>query len=94
MRSNNVRSLFEDSSGNLWAGLDDGIAKILIKSQFRFYPKLYAKTGGTVYDLNLFNNNVFISSATGLRKLSTSNVDLNAEFISVANENIKIKLGL
>ena len=89
MRSNNVRSLFEDSSGNLWAGLDDGIAKILIKSQFRFYPKLYAKTGGTVYDLNLFNNNVFISSATGLRKLSTSNVDLNAEFISVANENIK-----
>jgi len=89
MRSNNVRSLFEDSSGNLWAGLDDGIAKILIKSQFRFYPKLYAKTGGTVYDLNLFNNNVFISSATGLRKLSTSYVDLNAEFISVANENIK-----
>ena len=89
MRSNNVRSLFEDSSGNLWAGLDDGIVKILIKSQFRFYPKLYAKTGGTVYDLNLFNNNVFISSATGLRKLSTNNVDLNAEFISVANENIK-----
>jgi len=89
MRSNNVRSLFEDSSGNLWAGLDDGIAKILIKSQFRFYPKLYAKTGGTVYDLNLFNNNVFISSATGLRKLSNNNDDLNAEFISVANENIK-----
>ena len=89
MRSNNVRSLFEDSSGNLWAGLDDGIAKILIKSQFRFYPKLYTKTGGTVYDLNLFNNNLFISSATGLRKLSTNNVDLNAEFISVANENIK-----
>lgn len=89
MRSNNVRSLFEDSSGNLWAGLDDGIAKILVKSQFRFYPKLYAKTGGTVYDLNLFKNNVFISSATGLRKLNTSNVDLNAEFISVANENIK-----
>ena len=89
MRSNNVRSIFEDSSGNLWAGLDDGIAKILIKSQFRFYPKLYTKTGGTVYDLNLFNNNVFISSATGLRKLSTNNVNLNAEFISVANEDIK-----
>ncbi len=89
MRSNNVRSLFEDSSGNLWAGLDDGIAKILIKSQFRFYPKLYSKTGGTVYDLNFFNDNFFISSATGLRKLSRNMDDLSAEFIPVANENVK-----
>ena len=89
MRSNNVRSLYEDSSGNLWAGLDDGISKILVKSQFRFYPKLYSKTGGTVNDLNIFDNKVFISSATGLRKLSTNNVNFSAQFNSVANENIK-----
>ena len=89
LRTNNVRSLYEDNSGNLWAGLNDGISKILLSSQFRFYPKILSKTGGNVYDLNFFNNEFYISSSTGLRKLVSNKLTLEDHFEPVATSFVK-----
>ena len=89
LRTNNVRSLYEDSSGNLWAGLNDGISKILLSSQFRFYPKILSKTGGNVYDLDFFNNEFYISSSTGLRKLVKNQLALEDHFEPVAINFVK-----
>lgn len=89
LRTNNVRSLYEDSSGNLWAGLNDGISKILLSSQFRFYPKILSKTGGNVYDLDIFNNEFYISSSTGLRKLVKNQLTLEDHFEPVAINFVK-----
>ncbi|MBL60535.1 MAG: hypothetical protein CMI85_00160 [Candidatus Pelagibacter sp.] len=89
LRTNNVRSLYEDSSGNLWAGLNDGISKILLSSQFRFYPKILSKTGGNVYDLDFFNNEFYISSSTGLRKLVKNQLTLEDHFEPVAINFVK-----
>ena len=35
----NIRSLFEDEDGNLWAGLNNGISKIKLASAIKLYPQ-------------------------------------------------------
>ncbi|MBP8792194.1 MAG: LuxR family transcriptional regulator [Lutibacter sp.] len=74
LSNNTVLSLFEDKQHNVWAGLDNGINVINVKSAIKtFYD--YEGVLGTVYATQVFKNILYIGSNQGLfyRKLNALN---------------------
>lgn len=65
INNNTVLSLFEDSEGNLWTGLDNGLECINATSSIL---KFNDKTGilGTVYAIEVFNGNLYLGTNQGL----------------------------
>ncbi|WP_183567121.1 ligand-binding sensor domain-containing protein [Mucilaginibacter sp. SP1R1] len=65
LQNNTVLSLYTDSEQNLWAGLDNGIARIEMNSPLYYY---FDKTGkfGTVYASIIFNNKIYLGTNQGL----------------------------
>ena len=41
LRVDNIRSIYQDQNGIIWAGLDDGISKINENSKFEFSKLIY-----------------------------------------------------
>ncbi len=65
LQNNTVLSLFADSSGNIWAGLDKGIARLNYSSDFNFFLD-YGGRIGSVYTTALHNGLLYIGSNRGL----------------------------
>ncbi|MCU0403748.1 MAG: hypothetical protein MUE99_04305 [Chitinophagaceae bacterium] len=65
LQNNNVRCLFVDRGGNLWAGLDEGIVVIKINSSVhRILP--VSQTRIATYASLVDNNRLFIGTSDGL----------------------------
>ncbi|MDO9260578.1 MAG: LuxR family transcriptional regulator, partial [Flavobacteriaceae bacterium] len=65
LSNNTVLSLFEDEDQNIWAGLDNGINCINIKSPIHIYDDDKGNLG-TVYTSVIFNNLLYLGTNQGL----------------------------
>lgn len=65
LQNNTVLSMTLDQQGNIWAGLDNGIARIEINSPFYYYKN---NTGelGAVYAIKIYDNNIYLGTNQGL----------------------------
>src|SRR5690606_30830412 len=65
LQNNTVLSLKTDNEQNIWAGLDNGIDRIDIRSPLYYYSD---ETGsiGTVYAAVIFNGNIYLGTNQGL----------------------------
>lgn len=74
LSNNTVLSLFEDRAHNVWAGLDNGINCVNVKSAIKTFFD-YEGVVGTVYTTQVFKNVLFVGSNQGLfyRKLNGGN---------------------
>ncbi|TVZ57980.1 YXYXY domain-containing protein [Flavobacteriaceae bacterium MAR_2010_105] len=74
LSNNTVLSLFEDKTNNVWAGLDNGINCINVKSAVKTFFD-YEGVLGTVYTTQVFKNTLYIGSNQGLfyRELNGAN---------------------
>ena len=63
--NNNVRSLVNDSFGNLWAGTSNGISKLDLSSRIRrFSPD--GDDQSSAYDIALAGNQLYVGTSSGL----------------------------
>ncbi|WP_047549604.1 triple tyrosine motif-containing protein [Psychroserpens sp. Hel_I_66] len=65
LANNTVLSLFEDKTHNVWAGLDNGINCINVKSPIRTFID-YEGVLGTVYSTIIFKNQLYVGTNQGL----------------------------
>ena len=65
LQNNTVLSLTKDFEGNVWAGLDKGIDLILLNSPLKYFSD-YDGRLGTVYDVALFKNQLYVGTNQGL----------------------------
>jgi AraC family chitin signaling transcriptional activator len=65
LSNNTVLSIFEDSSGNIWLGLDNGIDCINLKSAIRIFNDDSGKLG-TVYASAVYDEKLFLGTNQGL----------------------------
>ena len=61
LKNNTVLSLFEDIDNNIWAGLDNGISCVNLKSPVRIFNDDKGKLG-TVYVSTIFKGNLYFKS--------------------------------
>lgn len=75
LQNNTVLSVFEDNSGNIWAGMDRGLSYIYYLPQMSCYTD---PTGviGAVYDAQIWDNKLFIATNQGVFFIPVS--DLSA----------------
>lgn len=64
LQNNTVLSLIKYKD-QLWAGLDNGISRIQLETPVTYYTD-YSGSLGTVYDLALFNDVLYLGSNTGI----------------------------
>lgn len=65
LSNNTVLTLFEDKANNVWAGLDNGINCINVKSAVKTFFD-YNGVLGTVYTTQVFDNKLYIGTNQGL----------------------------
>jgi AraC family chitin signaling transcriptional activator len=70
--NNTVLSIFEDKSGNIWLGLDNGIDCINLNSPVRLFNDDSGKLG-TVYAAAVFGDNLYLGTNQGLFYRSVNN---------------------
>ena len=63
--NNTILSIFEDVSGNLWLGLDNGISLLNINSPIYVYNEFTGNLG-SVYTSTIFKNNLYLGTNHGL----------------------------
>ncbi|MGB5418453.1 triple tyrosine motif-containing protein [Algibacter sp.] len=78
--NNTILSLFEDSTNNVWAGLDNGINCINVKSPIRTFFD-YEGVFGTVYATQVFNEILYIGTNQGLFYKNLKSTDDAFSFI-------------
>lgn len=88
----NVRSLYEDDDGNLWAGLNNGISKIKLSSPIKSYPQELAGINSKTRDMAIFNDTVFIATDIGIKKLTINNDILREQFDEVVPDKLKTQV--
>ncbi len=72
LSNNTVLSIFEDDSGNIWLGLDNGIDCINLKSSIRIFNDDSGKLG-TVYASAVFDGKLYLGTNQGLFYRSLDN---------------------
>lgn len=65
LQNNTVLSLFEDVDGNVWVGLDKGLAMLALSSPFKYFEDLEGDIG-TVYDIITFQNAIYLATNHGV----------------------------
>ncbi len=65
LSNNTVLSLYEDTSNNLWLGLDNGINLVNLNSPYRVYRDNQGILG-TVYASTVFNSKLYLGTNQGL----------------------------
>ncbi len=65
LQNNTVLSLFEDVDGNVWIGLDKGIAMLALSSPFKYFEDLEGEIG-TVYDIINYRNTLYLATNHGV----------------------------
>jgi DNA-binding CsgD family transcriptional regulator len=85
LQNNTILSLFEDKSGHIWLGLDNGIDFVEINSAFTFLNDALG-IEGTGYTAKLFNNNLYLGTNQGLYYKTWDDInktDINEEKFSI-----------
>lgn len=69
LQNENVKYVFEDTGGNLWLALEEGLSKIEYDSPFSLYD---SRSGlpGIVLSLSKFRGNLFVGTTGGLYTLT------------------------
>lgn len=80
LSNNTVLTLFEDNANNVWAGLDNGINCINVKSAVRTFFDYYGVLG-TVYTTQVFDGKLYIGTNQGLFSKSLNSVNETFTFI-------------
>lgn len=65
LQNNTVLSLQNDESGNIWLGLDKGIAMIAMSSPFKYFEDVEGELG-TVFDAAIFQNKLYLATNHGV----------------------------
>ena len=88
MRTNDVKSMFEDRDQNLWLGLANGISKVNYYSPLSYFNE---KSGidGDVQTFIRFNNLLYVGTSFGLYVQNT-NPEINKEFVNITNINNQV----
>ncbi|SNR96216.1 regulatory protein, luxR family [Belliella buryatensis] len=84
LNNNSVVSLFEDLSGNLWIGHNNGITLIELSKPFRKINQFSGLTG-TGYHSALFNDKIYFGTNNGVY---VQNTDSKANFINNSNGQV------
>lgn len=63
--NNTVLSMFEDSTHNLWLGLDNGVSVINLDSPFSVYNDINGELGA-IYASAIYNGNLYLGTNQGL----------------------------
>jgi signal transduction histidine kinase/DNA-binding response OmpR family regulator len=71
LHDNNAKYVFEDSQGNLWAALNDGISKIEYLSPLSIYDNR-SRLPGMVYAVARHSNGLFAGTSQGLFYLASN----------------------
>ncbi|WP_460471061.1 helix-turn-helix and ligand-binding sensor domain-containing protein [Emticicia fontis] len=82
LQNNTVLSLEADESGNVWLGLDKGIAMIALSSPFKYFEDIEGELG-TVFDAAIFQNALYLATNHGVFYTSLNN--RNRQFSLVPN---------
>ncbi|HLO82459.1 MAG TPA: triple tyrosine motif-containing protein [Chitinophagaceae bacterium] len=91
LQNNNVRTVFLDKDGNLWAGLNNGISFIAFNSAFKYItPNKINEVSG--FSARIFKDHLYIGSSDGAYfvPLKQENKDLSflkGDFRLVGNSN-------
>ena len=93
IRDDNIRSVFEDKNGNIWLGSSDGISKINVNSKFKYFPKKSSNLIAKSLDLEIFNNHLYVSTNSNLKKLVVDeNSKLKQKFVQVAKNKLNTQV--
>lgn len=82
LQNNTILSLQSDESGNVWLGLDKGIAMIALSSPFKYFEDIEGELG-TVFDATIFQNTLYLATNHGV--FYTSLIKPNRRFSLVPN---------
>ena len=93
LRVDNVRSIYQDKNGIIWAGLDDGISKINENSKFKFYDLKSSNLNSRVRSLAVFQDNLYAGTNVNLKKLVLDNNNkLREYFIQIEKEKLNTQV--
>ncbi len=87
--ADNVRSLFEDAEGNLWAGLNNGIAKIKRNIDLKFFDRKFSKINYKILSHLVIDDEILLATSAGLKISKTSEDNINKIFINKNKNDIK-----
>ena len=73
LQDNSVDQLFEDSRGNLWMSLFNGIAKFDLNSSLTYYNESMGLPSKTVFSVGSDNGEIYAGSNNGIYILRKSN---------------------
>ena len=79
LNSNLVTFLYQDNTGNIWATLFSGLAKIEFPSPFSIFNK-HNNTPNIVFDFQRYKEKLFVATAEGLFFLDAKDPNDNALF--------------
>jgi hypothetical protein len=72
LQDNSVDQLFEDSRGNLWMPLFNGIAKFDLKSSLTYYNESFGLPAKTVFVTGVFRDTIYVGTNNGVFMLNKS----------------------
>ncbi len=93
LRVDNVRSIYQDKNGIIWAGLDDGISKINENSKFKFYDLKSSNLNSRVRSLTVFQDHLYAGTNINLKKLVLDkNGKMRENFIQIEKEKLNTQI--
>ena len=93
IRVDNIRSIYQDQNGIIWAGLDDGISKINENSKFKFYDLKSSNLNSRVRSLAVFQDHLYAGTNVNLKKLVLDKYDkLRENFIQIEKEKLNTQI--
>mgnify|MGYP001491742420 FL=1 len=93
LRVDNIRSIYQDQNGIIWAGLDDGISKINENSKFKFYDLKSSNLNSRVRSLNVYQDHLYAGTNVDLKKLVLDkNGKLRENFIQIGKEKLNTQV--
>ncbi len=93
LRVDNIRSIYQDQNGIIWAGLDDGISKINENSKFKFYDLKSSNLKSRVRSLTIYQNHLYAGTNVNLKKLVLDDDrKLRERFVQIGKNTINTQV--
>lgn len=81
LQNNTVLSVFEENTGNIWAGLDRGISYIQYLPKMTYYVDPQGNTGSS-YDAIFWNNRLFVATNQGVLCMDQKDLEQGSSSLS------------